>query len=95
MRCVDFASLLQRNVQLGKPRKCFHPGASTLLPAQVGVSAKSVSGWSIIKQMFTYLWPKEKPEIRRRVLVAMAILILAKVGQMSFPTITGLSLQNA
>ncbi|CAN8017528.1 unnamed protein product, partial [Ixodes persulcatus] len=79
--------LLQRNVQLGKPRKCFHPGASTLLPAQVGVSAKSVSGWSIIKQMFTYLWPKEKPEIRRRVLVAMAILILAKVINIEVPFI--------
>lgn len=29
--------------------------------------------------MFGYLWPKEKPEIRRRVLLAMGILILAKV----------------
>ncbi|KAG0435133.1 hypothetical protein HPB47_018669 [Ixodes persulcatus] len=84
---IPLLQLLQRNVQLGKPRKCFHPGASTLLPAQVGVSAKSVSGWSIIKQMFTYLWPKEKPEIRRRVLVAMAILILAKVINIEVPFI--------
>ncbi|XP_077540244.1 iron-sulfur clusters transporter ABCB7, mitochondrial-like isoform X2 [Haemaphysalis longicornis] len=79
--------LLQRNVQLGKPRKCFHPGASTLLTAQVGVPVESVGSWSIIRQMFVYLWPKEKPEIRTRVVIALGILILAKVINIGVPFI--------
>uniref|UniRef100_A0A224YK50 Iron-sulfur clusters transporter ABCB7, mitochondrial n=1 Tax=Rhipicephalus zambeziensis TaxID=60191 RepID=A0A224YK50_9ACAR len=79
--------LLQRNVQLGKPRKCFHPGASTLLPAQIGVPLETVSSWSIIRQMFVYLWPKDKPEIRKRVVVALGILILAKVINIEVPFI--------
>ncbi|XP_075552447.1 ATP binding cassette subfamily B member 7 isoform X1 [Dermacentor variabilis] len=87
LKQLPHIKLLQRNVQLGKPRKCFHPGASTLLPAQIGVSLETVSNWSIIKQMFVYLWPKDKPEIRKRVIVALGILILAKVINIEVPFI--------
>ncbi|XP_037578117.1 iron-sulfur clusters transporter ABCB7, mitochondrial-like isoform X1 [Dermacentor silvarum] len=87
LKQLPHVKLLQRNVQLGKPRKCFHPGASTLLPAQIGVSLETVSSWSIIKQMFVYLWPKDKPEIRKRVIVALGILVLAKVINIEVPFI--------
>ncbi|XP_037519758.1 iron-sulfur clusters transporter ABCB7, mitochondrial isoform X1 [Rhipicephalus sanguineus] len=87
LKQLPHIKLLQRNVQLGKPRKCFHPGASTLLPAQIGVPLESVSSWSIIRQMFVYLWPKDKPEIRKRVVVALGILILAKVINIEVPFI--------
>ncbi|XP_064474253.1 iron-sulfur clusters transporter ABCB7, mitochondrial-like isoform X2 [Ornithodoros turicata] len=81
------SSLLQRNVQLNKALKCFHPGASTLLPVQVGISAKSVGTWPILRQMLTYLWPSDKPEIRRRVGLALAILVIAKVINIEVPFI--------
>ncbi|KAH9382102.1 hypothetical protein HPB48_004568 [Haemaphysalis longicornis] len=37
--------------------------------------------------MFVYLWPKEKPEIRTRVVIALGILILAKVINIGVPFI--------
>lgn len=37
--------------------------------------------WSMIKQMFPYVWPKGKPSLRARVVIAVCLLIAAKVNQ--------------
>lgn len=48
-------------------------------------SAKNkVGSWSIIKQMASYVWPKDKPELKRRVVIALGLLIAAKVKCQEF-----------
>ncbi|XP_053205203.1 iron-sulfur clusters transporter ABCB7, mitochondrial-like [Panonychus citri] len=51
-------------------------------------SAKNkVGSWSIIKQMASYVWPKDKPELKRRVVIALGLLIAAKTVNVSVPFI--------
>jgi nucleoid-associated protein YgaU len=38
----------------------------------------SGSGWAIMKSLSGYLWPKDNPAIKRRVLVAVALLVGSK-----------------
>ena len=40
---------------------------------------KSSQGKKIIKEMFTYVWPKDNPEIKARVVLAVSLLLGAKV----------------
>lgn len=66
---------------LNKPntRPCFHPGASSSILPQTDIPTESAKGWIIVKKMFTYIWPKDKPEIRRRVIISLGLLVGAKV----------------
>ena len=48
------------------------------MPAKVDVSDE-VGGWEIIKAMLGYVWPKGDPGIKARVVVALSLLIGAKV----------------
>ena len=61
-------------------RGCFHPGASTLAPNAVKGVEKKVTGWKIIRVMLRQVWPKDKPSLRIRVVVALSLLIGAKVS---------------
>lgn len=38
------------------------------------------TSFQIIKEMLTYIWPKNKPELRRRVIISLNLLISAKVN---------------
>lgn len=46
-----------------------------------------VGSWSIIKQMTSYVWPKDKPELKKRVVVALGLLVAAKAVNVSVPFI--------
>ena len=71
-------------------RGCFHPGASNLTREQLGVDDnKAVTPKHILSSLFSYVWPKEKPHIRRRVLAAMGLLVAAKGINVIVPTIFG------
>ena len=37
------------------------------------------SGWRILKVMWKHVWPKDKPSLKVRVLVAVGLLVGAKV----------------
>ena len=39
----------------------------------------SVGGWDIIKAMLGYVWPKGDLRIKSRVVVALSLLVVAKV----------------
>ena len=43
------------------------------------------SGWRTIKKVAPYLWTDEHPWVKRRVLLSMMALILAKVISVSTP----------
>ena len=47
--------------------------------AEVTAKAERASGWRTIRRVTPYLWPAEQPGIRRRVVLAMALLVLAKL----------------
>ena len=44
-----------------------------------GENAKPLGAWATLRRLFRYLWPKDQPGKRIRVVLAMASLILAKV----------------
>ncbi|MFN3661718.1 ABC transporter transmembrane domain-containing protein, partial [Yoonia sp.] len=42
-------------------------------------------GWSVIRRVLPYLWPEGQPWVKRRVIVALVILLLAKVIAVGTP----------
>jgi hypothetical protein len=50
-------------------------------------SDRKVGSIHILKQMFGYIWPKDRPDIKKRVIFSMALLIIAKVSLFSFSII--------
>ncbi|XP_041462333.1 ATP-binding cassette sub-family B member 7, mitochondrial-like isoform X1 [Lytechinus variegatus] len=65
------------------PSHCFHAHGGGI-PAKVDVEDK-VGGWEIIKAMLGYVWPKGDLAIKARVIVAMSLLIGAKVSNVYVP----------
>lgn len=67
-------------------RDCFHPGASELAPNTVKLLEQNVTGWMVIRSMLKYVWPKDRPSHRVRVLVALGLLVGAKVQTLNYFT---------
>ncbi|CAL7943275.1 unnamed protein product [Xylocopa violacea] len=68
-------------------RDCFHPGASTLSTEDIDLQGSSVTSANMIKAMLRYIWPKDDLEIRKRVKIALSLLIGAKVLNVAVPFI--------
>ncbi|XP_029040000.1 iron-sulfur clusters transporter ABCB7, mitochondrial isoform X3 [Osmia bicornis bicornis] len=69
-------------------RDCFHPGVSSLSQESIDLQEKEpVTSSDMIKAMLQYIWPKDDPEIRNRVKVAVSLLIGAKVLNVCVPFI--------
>lgn len=45
-------------------------------------SVSSSDGLAIIKRMLKHVWPKDRPDLKRRVVAAVVLLIGAKVHDM-------------
>lgn len=74
----------------GKPgqqkRNCFHPGASDMSRESIGFENRPpVTSQEMMKGMLSYIWPKDDPSIKRRVKVAMGLLVGAKVLNVCVP----------
>lgn len=46
---------------------------------------ETLTGWQLIQRLLKFVWPKDNPAIKRRVLVAVALLIAAKLANVSVP----------
>ncbi|KOC70536.1 ATP-binding cassette sub-family B member 7, mitochondrial [Habropoda laboriosa] len=69
-------------------RDCFHPGVSSMSREGIDFQEKeSVTSVNMIKAMLRYIWPKDDPEIRKRVKIAVGLLITAKVLNVGVPFI--------
>jgi ATP-binding cassette subfamily B (MDR/TAP) protein 7 len=70
-------------------RGCFHPGPSNIAREAFSVSskvaAKEVTGKDMIMGLAGYIWPKGNKAIKQRVLIALTILVGAKVLNISVP----------
>ncbi|XP_012278205.1 ATP-binding cassette sub-family B member 7, mitochondrial [Orussus abietinus] len=67
-------------------RNCFHPGVSNL--SREGVNFQDsppVTSTDMIKAMLAYIWPKDDPDIRNRVKVAVGLLVGAKLLNVGVP----------
>lgn len=66
---------------MGKqPIRSFHPGHENGFNGSLG--GDKITSWTIIKQMSSYVWPKGKPALKVRVVVALAFLLAAKVSRL-------------
>uniref|UniRef100_A0A0N5B194 Iron-sulfur clusters transporter ABCB7, mitochondrial n=1 Tax=Syphacia muris TaxID=451379 RepID=A0A0N5B194_9BILA len=62
----------------------WHPGASSLVPL-TPIGGKQITGWELVGKMFRYVWPKGNWRIKRRVIVAMLLLVGAKLLNVVVP----------
>lgn len=60
-----------------------HDGHSSSLP--VDPTAPPVREWSIVRRLLPYLWPREEPALRRRVVLAFVCLLAARLTSISVP----------
>uniref|UniRef100_A0A0N5BTK6 Iron-sulfur clusters transporter ABCB7, mitochondrial n=1 Tax=Strongyloides papillosus TaxID=174720 RepID=A0A0N5BTK6_STREA len=63
----------------------FHPGANSLVPLGSVAGAKPPTGWEIVKHLLRYVWPKGNWNIKGRVVVAMCLLVGAKLLNIYVP----------
>ncbi|CDW59174.1 ABC tran and ABC membrane domain containing prote in [Trichuris trichiura] len=65
-------------------RPCFHPGASTAAPLPK-LEEHLISNRAVLMQMLNYVWPKNKRQLRIRVVVALGFLVASKLIGVSVP----------
>ncbi|XP_043491346.1 iron-sulfur clusters transporter ABCB7, mitochondrial isoform X1 [Polistes fuscatus] len=83
----------------GKPgqqkRNCFHPGASSLNRDAMSLKEHTaVNSTDMLKAMLKYIWPEDDPEIKKRVKIAVGLLIGSKVLNVTVPFIFKYAVDN-
>ena len=48
-------------------------------------SATDHAGWPAVRRFLPYLWPKERPELRWRIVVAAFFVLIAKIVVLALP----------
>lgn len=85
-RTLNDDDLLSKNTFDQQQRRQWHPGHGTTEIQKFKVNGE-VGGWQIVKQMLSYTWPKDRPDIRNRVIMALGLLVAAKAVSISVPFI--------
>ena len=65
----------------------WHPGHGSNGNDVNGLIESRVSSLDIVKKMAGYVWPKDRKEIKQRVVVSLGLLVLAKMVNVSVPFI--------
>ncbi len=65
---------------------------STATSSDVGDG--SASGWQTIRRVMPYLWPEDQPWVKRRVILALVLLLAAKLVSVTTPFIYKLAVDN-
>ncbi|XP_042218563.1 iron-sulfur clusters transporter ABCB7, mitochondrial-like [Homarus americanus] len=68
-------------------RNCFHPGASAMSRDYVGIASKEVTGREMLVALASYVWPKDAPKVKARVVTALGLLVAAKLVNVQVPFI--------
>lgn len=61
------------------------PGSSSAVGSIAGVEATPIGAKKILKFMMSYIWPKGKPQVKRRVLLSLSLLAGAKLLNVQVP----------
>ena len=56
-----------------------------LTKTEANLSDARIQGWSVIKRVIPYLWPEGQDWVKRRVVIALAVLLLSKVIAVTTP----------
>ena len=50
--------------------------------------ARDVESWATLKRFLPYLWPRDNPGLRTRIVIAMALVLAAKAVTLALPSPT-------
>ncbi|KAJ8254896.1 hypothetical protein GJAV_G00198570 [Gymnothorax javanicus] len=71
--------------QVSDARTCWHGSAGGGLSANPKNVLKEVNSGKILSAMLSYVWPKDRPDLRARVTIALGLLAGAKVTNVMVP----------
>ncbi|XP_064405109.1 iron-sulfur clusters transporter ABCB7, mitochondrial-like isoform X2 [Halichondria panicea] len=54
-------------------------------PGNVTGETAKLEGWRIIKEMLRHIWPREQPSLKARVVIALGLLVGAKLANVQVP----------
>uniref|UniRef100_A0A672GE16 Iron-sulfur clusters transporter ABCB7, mitochondrial n=1 Tax=Salarias fasciatus TaxID=181472 RepID=A0A672GE16_SALFA len=74
-----------RNLQVIDKRTCWHGHAGGGLSADPKNVLKEVNSAKILSAMLSYVWPKDRPDLRARVAISLGLLAGAKLTNVMVP----------
>ncbi|XP_076018929.1 iron-sulfur clusters transporter ABCB7, mitochondrial [Genypterus blacodes] len=74
-----------KHLQVTDKRTCWHGNAGGKLNADPKNVLKEVNSAQILSAMLTYVWPKDRPDLRARVALSLALLAGAKITNVTVP----------
>ncbi|KAM7000641.1 iron-sulfur clusters transporter ABCB7, mitochondrial [Tautogolabrus adspersus] len=72
-------------LQVTNKRTCWHGNAGGKLNADPKNVLKEVNSAQILSAMLSYVWPKDRPDLRARVAVSLGLLAGAKITNVTVP----------
>lgn len=70
------------------------PGSSTVVGKIEGIEASPVATKKILKFMMSYIWPSDKPQVRKRVVLSLSLLASAKLINVQVPFLFKYAVDN-
>ena len=58
-----------------------------LSKTDANLAGEPIDGWTIIRKVAPYLWPKDDPDVKTRVVVALGLLLLSKLVAVTTPIV--------
>ncbi|XP_061755659.1 iron-sulfur clusters transporter ABCB7, mitochondrial isoform X2 [Nerophis ophidion] len=74
-----------KHLQVTDKRTCWHGNAGAGLSADPKNVLKEVNSSTILSAMFSYVWPKDRPDLRARVAISLGLLAAAKITNVTVP----------
>ncbi|XP_053284217.1 iron-sulfur clusters transporter ABCB7, mitochondrial isoform X1 [Pleuronectes platessa] len=74
-----------KHLQVTEKRTCWHGSAGGRLNADPKNVLKEVNSAKILSAMLTYVWPKDRPDLRARVAISLALLAGTKMTNVTVP----------
>ncbi|XP_051930128.1 iron-sulfur clusters transporter ABCB7, mitochondrial [Hippocampus zosterae] len=72
-------------LQVTDKRTCWHGNAGGRLIADPKNVLKEVNTTTILSAMLSYVWPKDRPDLRARVVLSLGLLATAKITNVTVP----------
>lgn len=77
---------------LGAKSSASHPGSATGRPAESAATKRDplmlenrADHWTVVRGLLPFVWPEGRPDLKRNVVLAFAVLVLAKVVTVAVP----------
>ncbi|CAL8305623.1 unnamed protein product [Arctogadus glacialis] len=74
-----------KHLQVNHTRTCWHGSAGGRLNADPKNVLKEVNSTQILSAMLSYVWPKDRPDLRARVVLSLGLLAGAKMTNVTVP----------